>query len=319
MGILPSWFEYEDERINGPLLDADAWNQRLTASGFSGIDIVTREAADDRNHTSSMIISTKQIEPQMSQLNVVVILSENASIGAQALSNNVLGNLKKLGLSVELLSPTYAVSKDACGEMPISGKPVISMLEVESPFVADMSSEDFELLKKILLGGLGGLWVSRSNRTLDPLGDPRFSSTVGLLRTLRNEKLEIQMHELALSSQIDLASTEAADLVTRSVKSIFEAESKQVDAETEIGELNGRLYIPRLFDEPVKNKAIELLGKQPEPELQPFSQQDCTIRLEIGIPGLFDTLRWVHDPVTTKLLSEHDVELEVRASGVSYV
>ncbi|KAI0415269.1 putative polyketide synthase [Xylaria grammica] len=316
-GVLPTWWKSEDERTSGPLLDESEWNRRLKSSNFSGVDIIARDSRDANAHCSSMIATTKPTKPEFSFVNIVLIQAQEASENVQRLSANTLEELTKLGLNVELATLEQATLLDTNGKMLVSGKPVLSLLEAETPFVHALSEANFVMLKRVLTGSLGGLWLSRSNRQLDPSGDPTFCCTVGLLRCLRNEKPDIRMHELALSPELDVSRLEAADLVARSVRAIFEAESLKVEAETEIAEHNGRLYIPRMFDHRDLNKSLDMIGRQPPPELQPIYQTGRPLRLDVSVPGQPNTLCFVDDPPPPVPLGEDEVELEVHANGLN--
>ena len=300
------------------LMDEAEWHRYLIAAGFSGVEIIAKGEPNAHGHCSSMIVTNKQAVPKIRHRNVVIVQTSTASTFVKTLSYNIFEKLTSLGVQAELASLEQAVNEDSYGRMLISGKAIISLLEVEEPFVATMSEQSFGLLKKLLLGGLGGMWLTRSNRQLDPSGEPAFSSTVGLLRTLRNENPEGRLHEVALSSEMDISSSEAANLVVEATRSVFEAESLEVEAETEYAERDGRLYIPRIYDEPHKNKAMDMMGKDSPTELEPFHQEHNPLRLDIGTPGKFETLRFVHDPIALEPLSENEVEIGVHANSLSF-
>ncbi|KAJ8131128.1 hypothetical protein O1611_g2501 [Lasiodiplodia mahajangana] len=318
-GIRPTWWQPEDERTSGPLLDEDEWNRRLRLANFSGIDIVTRDSQDETDRCSSMIVTTKPIEAKHSFTDMVLVQARDASDNVKTLSINIIEKLTRLGLDIELVTLEQATARDVNGKMLISDKHVLSLLEAETPFVYGLSETNFALLKRVLIGSRGGLWVSRSNRQLDPSGDPIFCCTVGLLRCLRSEKPEICMHELALSPGIHADSQEAAEFVVRALKSILEAESLNYEAETEIAEHDGRLYIPRVIDDRDLNKSLEMIGKQPATEMQPFFQPGRPLRLDINSLNRLDTLHFIEDSVPPEPLGENDIELEVHVNGLSFV
>ena len=307
-----------EQDSNGGVLNEAEWNRHLVASGFTGVDMVTRGPEDGKGHCPSMMVTSKQALPKLRHSNVVIVQEQSPSMYMKTLSFHIFEKLKGLGLNVELVSLEQAVAEDSYGRMLIAGKALVSLLEAESPLIATMSEENYDLLQKLLLGSTGGLWITRSNRQLDPLGDPTFSSTVGLLRTLRNENPEGRLHEIALSSKADISSAETADLIIRATKTIFEADSLQVEPETEYGELDGNLFIPRIYDEPHKNTAMDMMGKESPTELELFYQENNPLRLDIGLPGKFDTLRFVHDPSLLEPLDDDEVEIEVYASGLSF-
>lgn len=294
------------------------WNRHLIAAGLTGIEIVTKATGGNDDQCSSMVVTSKQAISKMNHSSVVIVQDQNASLFVKTLSFNVSEKLTSLGLAVEVVSLEQAVAEDSYGRMLITGKAIISLLEADVPLVATLSEQEFGLLKNLLLGGMGGMWITRSNRQLDPSGDPAFSSTVGLIRTLRNENPEGRLHELAFSSKMDISSAEAASLIVRATKSVFEADSLQVEAETEYGELDGCLHIPRIYDEPYKNRALDMMGKESPTELESFHQDDNPLRLDIGTPGKFDTLRFVHDPLALEQLGNDEVEIEVHANGLSF-
>jgi hypothetical protein len=103
------------------------------------------------------------------------------------------------------------------------------------------------------------------------------------------------------------------------VRSIFEADSLKVEAETEIAEHNGLLYIPRIFDDRNLNRSLDMIGRQPPAELQPFYQPNRPLRLDISAPGNLNTLCFVQDPLLSEPLGDNDIELEVHANGLNSV
>ena len=245
MDAAPSWSSPNDKRDNGSLLNDASWKERLAAIESSNIDFMVQDTKDESNNISSMIVASKKAMPELRFKEVLVIKALDVSEATETFCDNIVTFISALGLLVQAVSLKDATTENADGKMLISGKSVISLLEAQTPFVltlseiSDQAKDDFTLLQKLLLGSLGGLWVGRGGRQIDPLGNPLFSTTNGLLRTIRNEKPEIMMHELNLSSIIQLDSLGAAGLGVRSLKSIFEADSLGITAETELSELNG--------------------------------------------------------------------------------
>ena len=248
---------------------------------------------------------------------VVLIDTPNPSEAASAMSSNVKRKLEELGLVVEHATLASAATADASGKLFVSKKAVVSLVEAENPLVSDMSQTDFCSLKNILLHCSGGLWISRGGRQVDPLGDPAFCATTGLLRVFRGEKPDIRLHELNFSSQMEVSSEAAADLVARVLKSI--CNDDLLCLESEFAEIDGRLHIPRLFDEPHKNHSLQTLGSQPLPEMQPLHQPNRPLQLNIGVPGMLDTLRFIDDPRPLESLAEHEVEIEVLANSMNFL
>ena len=239
---------------------------------------------------------------------VVLINPSNPSEAVSAMASNVEQKFGELGITVEHAT---------LGKAATSKKFVISLLEAENPLISDISETDFKNLKKALLQSAGGVWISRGGRQVDPQGNPSFCAITGLLRVLRCEKPDTRYHELNFSSKTDISSGAAADIVARILKSLCNDEL--LNLESEWSELNGHIYIPRLFDEPHKNHSLQTIGSQPLPELELFCQANRPLQLDIGVPGMLDTLRFIDDPRPLDSLAEDEVEIEVSANAINFL
>ena len=316
-GVRPSWWLAEDGRVGQPMINETEWNRHL-ASGFSGLDLVIRDNDDLRSHCASFMVTTKpSASRKLPFTHVVVLNAADLSAESTKLSDNVVSKLKKLGVEVESTTLKEATTPDANGKVLVSGKAVLSLLEVERPLIADISKEDFDSVKKVLLSCRGGLWVSRAGIQVDTSSDPMFCATNGLLRTIRTEKPDSPMFQLDLSTKAQLSSSHMADLIIRSFKSESEAESPNI--ESEVCERHGRLYISRLYDEKPMNHALHVRGRQPPPEPQSLVQPGRPLRLAIGTPGMLDTMHFIDDEGLSGNLGENDVEIEVKANGVNFM
>ena len=317
MGARPSWWLANDGRVGQPLVKENEWRKHI-AENFNGPDLVARDEKDPSNHCAAFMVATKQSAARELPFDsVVVINAVDMSAESTTLCDKVTEKLKHLGLHTEKATLKDAVASDADGKMLISDKAVLCLLEAEKPFTADMSSTDFDDLKKLLLGSKRGLWVSRGGIQVDPSSDPSFCATDGLLRTIRSEKPDAPIFQLDLSTQAQLQSSSVANLIVKNFKSEQEAESPLI--ESEVCERDGRLYIARLYDEKPMNHALHLHGQQPAPEQQPLSQPGRPLRLSIGTPGMLDTIHWIDDDAGLAPLGENEVEVEVKANGVNFM
>ena len=316
-GTLPNWWPSEDDAVTSPVISESAWDEKLRALDFSGLDIALKDAPDGISHKSSMMITSKPKTIIIPFEKVVLISPNNPSETAVAMSANVGKKLEEMGLVVEHATLESAANHDSHGKPFVHKKPMVSLLEVEAPLVANLSKTEFDALQKVLLSCSGGLWVSRGGRQVDPSGDPAFCAITGLLRTFRGEKPDQRVLELDFSSKMDISSDKAANIVGKVLRSVCNDDLLQL--ESEFSELDGRLYVPRLFDEPHKNHSLQTIGHQRLPELQPFVQPNRPLKLDIGVPGMLDTLRFIDDPLPLGELGENEVEMEVVANSMNFL
>ena len=317
-GTLPSWWSFDDGREDGPLVDEAKWARHLEAVGFTGLDIVIKDTQDVCAHSSSMMVSRKRKDIKIPFKKIVIVDPVEKSEAATSLSANVAKAISDMGIEVAQADLPSAVAVDsATGKPLVADTHVISLVEAEKPFLADISESEFNHMKDLLLKSAGGLWVSRGGRQVDPAGDPAFCAISGLLRVTRGEKPDIRMMELDFSTQMSIANEAAAQLVGRVIKSLCNDDLLQL--ESEFSELDGRLLVPRLIDEKHKNHSLQTLGMRPTPERQPFFQPGRPLKLDIGTPGMLDTLHFVDDDDALEPLAENDVEIEVLANSMNFL
>ena len=309
----------KQHRVNlGPIIDEDEWNRQLLASNFSGTEIITRDSQDKATYCSSMMVTTKPGQPELAFKDLVMVTYTEASPDAQVLAQNLTKAIEDLGLSIQTATLEEATAEDADGNMLVSGKLVLTLLDIETPLVSRMTETEFSQIQKLLLFCSGGMWISRSNRAVDPAGDPEYSASVGLLRTLRNEKPEIRTHELSLSSELHISDPEVITKIMRPLQLILQAGSMGRESETETAEIDDFYYIPRLIDHKPKNRSLDEINHRPPPNAERLSEVPHPLKLDIGTPGILDTLRFVRDPLPLAKLGDNDVEIEVHANGMNF-
>ena len=260
----------------------------------------------------AMVVAKKLSDPRLAVEKLVIALPDEVSPDLEAFIAALQQRLNDDDLDVET-----ALWSDLPTTM--EGKAVISLVEAEKPVIFDLNNERFAKIKSFFTNGSkGGVWLTRGNAYLDGGGDPAYDASTGLIRVMRNEKQESKFTQLALSHQLPLARQLAVDLVVTSFRDVFEADSLDKVAETELGELDGLPYIPRLYDEPLHNRRLDLLGKLRPAEPTRLLEQGRHRRLEIGDLTDLKSLRFV-DIDQHDLTIEHDddVIIDLQAHGVS--
>lgn len=282
----------------------------LRTNGFRDLPVVLPFDKESRSGPSTMLLA-KGCTPKRSNSDVVIALPKVVSADLHGFVSSLVQQLRIEGVNSE-------VHQWEALPASLAGKAIISLLEIDEPFIYDLDEERFVQIQRFFANGsAGGLWVTRGNMYLDPSGDPRYHATTGLIRCMRNEKHESKFTELALSHRRPLNRSFAVDLAVSVFKDVFEAESMDATAETEVGELDEVPYIVRLYDEPLKNRRLNLAGSSPSPESVPLLQSDRQLRLEVGDPESLESLRFVHgSAVEVTIQDDDDVIIDLKAHGV---
>lgn len=260
---------------------------------------------------STMVVAKKPSTPTLSVKNAIIALPDETTSDVAEFVSSIQRRLEEYKVNVKIQQ--WSEIADS-----VEGSAVISLLEVNQPLIYDMDAELFYKIQRFFSNNSkGGIWMIRGNMHIDPSGDPRHHASSGLLRCMRNEKHESKFTELALDHTLPLNRKTAVDLVIESFRDVFESDSLDKTAETEIAENHGIPYIARLYDEPLKNRKLDLNGKLPPPELSPIKNDSSPRRLDIGNPKNISSLRFIHNGTTypAELLPD-DVVVDLQAHGV---
>ena len=183
----------------------------------------------------------------------------------------------------------------------IENKVVISLLEIERGFLDSLSEIDFTSLRGIIFNAKRLLWLTYGD-------DPVYNMIDGLARVVRGEFANTRFDVLHLSKATGL--DHGASLAGR----ILIANSR----DAEFRESNGAIKVSRISLDHEQNKAIDR-HLNDWTVIMPLREHNGPLRLTIGRPGLLDTLHLIPDDRWDgKPLSEHEVEIEVKASGLNF-
>lgn len=306
-GTLPGWWLSEDGRVGGPLMSESKWDTKLREVGFSGVDYAVRDAEEDElARAMSVLVSTKPLETALIQSNIMIVVQPDSSV-QQAAASVLCDLLLAAGIQSTTVHLHEAISQ-------ATDYPVISLCEVDSMLLYDVSSSAFEDVKAITTAASWMLWVTASPIPHDP--NQRVVS--GLLRCAAAEAGNAHHHELHLSGSVQGRVDQAMALVCQAFTNNPPRETSEQD-EHEMIESEGLVAIPRYVDLKAANDRLEKLGKKPKPELQPLIQAGRPLTLTVGSPGMLDSLYYVDDDSSNGPLPSDFVEIEVKANGLNFV
>ena len=305
-GTLPGWWAGEEsDRQKGPTLTEQEWIPLLKKTGFSGLNASVWDSPLEATHQGSMMVATAVGDhKQRASLDVLLICDETTP----ALL------LDRLTAGFDQCHANTAIA--TLSEANPSGKLCVVMSEITNPFLSDPTSEQFDAMKKIFTTAKGILWVTCGAQT--PSSMPASNLVSGFARTVRSEYGGTKIVVMDLDAQETLGAL-TADLIFSLFLCHFGQITHTVDnLDVEYSQKKGKLMIPRLIENRGINDIVHSNTSDRVPELQLFHQDNRPLVLEIGTPGLLDTLHFVHDQRVMEPLPDDTVEIQVIATGFNF-
>ncbi|KAL8671106.1 MAG: hypothetical protein Q9168_004388 [Polycauliona sp. 1 TL-2023] len=282
MGVLPGWWLGEaDGRLTEPYVNAERWIEELRGAGFDENPSVVHDG-----HLLNYIIARPSGTTMPKR--VTVLQAGEASPRTEAVVRSLSGE-------------GYELDFCTLAETPIAGQDIISLLDIELPFLASATEARFVALRDFVTRcqGSGLLWITKVAQI--ECKDPDYAMVLGLARSLRNE---LSMH----FATCELESFEEADSLAAMMKVLGEFSLRACDLDKnpdlEYVYSNGSVQISRVY--PIK---VSKLLEAPKQDCQPK-------KLAIDRPGILQSLNWRQTAV--EALGGDDVAIEVRAVGLNF-
>ncbi|PFH62219.1 hypothetical protein XA68_14498 [Ophiocordyceps unilateralis] len=313
------WLSSEEWRRLSPLLTAPRWDEVLRDTGlFSGSELTLRDYESSESHFSSIIVSAAVGgEYRAGNNHGLVFLVDRESEDQQALAASV-GERHPGGFQVRYLDELVAGQWETC-----SDETVVSLVEVGRSLLALPSEAEFKGLQRLIRGTEKLLWVTSLADD-----DPRGALATGLMRSLRAEEPDKRLVSLVVES--GCAPGGEAGHVAGVVRACF---GGGASAELEFVVRDGLLAVGRLEQEAALERE-RVARIRPEPRLEtwraPATSGDDddddddedgrapALALEVGTPGMLDTLRFAADSEAETELGPDEVEVEAEAWPVSF-
>lgn len=285
------WLGEADGRLDQPVVSVSRWEEDLKAAGFTGLDATVYDD-EEPYRQCVVIVSKKEKNVAITQKSKVTILSEDSE-----------GEVAR-ALAEFFLTRDWEVTGCRLGDDFPKDQDIISCLDLETNFFENISEEKFTAFKELLrsMGSNRLLWLTKGAQV--KCRDPRSAQSLGVIRTIRSE-LALQFHTL----EIGCNEPRFNSLVESVFNKIREQEDRDnLESDKEFVVDNGVISVGRyhpfsLVDE-VRMKSNE-------------SHNRTMKSLEIGKPGILETLAWKTKPIPEILLRNY-VEVEVSVVGVNF-
>ncbi|KAF2464560.1 reducing type I polyketide synthase [Lindgomyces ingoldianus] len=309
-GLLPGWWLSEEEdRVNGPCVGVERWDQLLRKTGFSGVDVDIPDFLNDSCHEFSIMLSTAvQPEEDASADNsdVILILGED-TVAHFGLAKELRGALEAHGtsrcaiLSLEQAATYSALAQSFC----------IFLTDLDRSFLANLNPSTFHQLQQMITQTRKLLWVSASE---SKASNPESSMLEGFSRVLHSEFSALQLSILALDGAVKNNSSHVRAIM-KIVKELLRLGNS--DWEPEYVVQNDIIHTRRLVDDKSLTAHINVSHQPTQTQRQPFGS-GLPLMMNIGTPGLLDTLEFIEDPDYQKPLGTNDIEIVVKATGINF-
>lgn len=234
-------------------------------------------------------------------------------LGSKSTPSSWVANLK-LAMS-EIIQGEITV--EPLGSLDPSGRICIYLGDIEQSILKNPSQEEFEAIKNLCVKSKGLIWVTRGGvmdcQNLDA------SLVQGFLRTLRIEYAGKRAINLDLDPDTDPYSETSIRTIAAIFKKAFDDSQKGVHLDFEYAERNGVVNVPRFYKDVERNNLYFPDPAQPQaPKPGPFFQEGRPLRLQVGVPGLLDTLSFCDDLDALRDLPNGFIEIEPKVFGVNF-
>lgn len=334
-GNLPGWWLSSEEwRKHSPLLGEEQWRQVLVRNGFSDLQASSPDFSDRLEEATRVLIATA-VEPGRPPTTdvrrnglidnanngikngllhppqrIAILRSHTLSVAENAMVQALEAALTELGVDTHLLS------LDNMRETSLRGIPVISFMELEKPWLQDITEADFAWLKQLVHTSGGIIWVTGGAGSTRP----DLSLFQGLARSLRAEDESRRYVAVDFSHPPVLDADAAAAMIVKVYTQSFVEKRKPSDSE--FVEKDGMLWIKRLVQDQKKNEHVAERTRRivPVPKVQDIrDQQDQRpLKLQARTIGTIDSLVFTDDQFHDESLTPGQVEIEVKAVGLNF-
>ncbi|GIJ99437.1 type I iterative polyketide synthase [Aspergillus viridinutans] len=306
-GLFEGWWRgLEPYRQKNPCADSGQWERHLKEAGFSGCDVVIDDYTHEDCQEASLILSTAVHDASTVENSPTIsIIIDPANYAQVELGAELEAQLRRVGFANITQTPVehFLKGEDHTNSLDIT------LLEGYSPYLYDINEQEFKRLQSLLASTRNLIWVNGGGGH-QPC--PKYRLVDGLFRVLREENHRTRLTILSLEQK---ASTKHQ--AQQIVKLAHSALTQESGIETDYIELDGMLHVGRLIRATLVNHAISAKKLPQRRALRPFGA-DPRLRLEIGSPGLLNTLHFVEDTSHQKPLGPTEFEVQVKSVGLNF-
>ena len=305
LGTFPGyWNGHNDGRLDSPFVGSKGWQQLLTVSGFSGIDISLDDHEQPYTLTSVMVSTAVEPEPAITRQP-----SQRPSIYL------VYGDfIHPLGRALEKAlsdgaQPIYVRLSEAPRIISPNSR-IISLIDISNYALSKCPEKKFEDMKSLISRAFSVLWVYAGN----PIEGfrPESGVSVGFLRSLVIDLPHVKIASLGLEKSFPSRLSAVAKVVIEREHSLQNVELGAV-YDHEYVLYNGTIHISRLEPEEWLNtRHTEMESEQINTNRGALDSLEA-VSLAFEKPGDVTTAYWSDNQNFSAPLQDDWVEVKVKA------
>ncbi|KAF5620208.1 polyketide synthase [Fusarium sp. NRRL 52700] len=247
--------------------------------------------------------------PGTAARNVFIVRADNASATVIELGHAISEMLsEQVGISHVASIKFHELDTTEISDVDIC----ISLLEMESEFLATMNPQDMKRLRFITSTTTNLLWITSANM-LGPTPDPNLTLSNGLSRALMLEQPALRFCILDVGSLVDLDTKLVCSSVTKALGHVHDKD------DCEFIQKDGLLHISRYCPDIELNSLFRRrLGLHAGRDLEPMASSHPA-RLSIDRIGAMDSLffQTLSEPTAHAALDPGYVDVDVRAVSLN--
>ncbi|KAL8812972.1 MAG: hypothetical protein Q9200_000633 [Gallowayella weberi] len=316
-GTLPGWWlgAAGDGRVDSPLLSVEEWDATLKANGFSGTDLWLPDYPIDQGQQYSAIVSTAvnaDRQYQLPSLELIYIGRLDWDSDIPGVNGHLFA--REIARHFGVIAKDLDVHETTLKDVKPKDTVYIVLLEMVQPFLSTCDETEFEQIKSLFSLAKGIIWVTTGGAM--ECQKPLNAVITGLARSTRSENRSTRLTTV----DFDLAQESPESMASKLLKLVACAFAECNDAanmEFEYAVRDGRILIPRLVVDENLNETLGAGHDNQAPRMERFFQDDRTLALRIGTPGLIETMAWADEPLI-QTLADDEIRVELRYGAINF-
>ncbi|KAF2491841.1 putative polyketide synthase [Lophium mytilinum] len=270
-----------------------SWNATETKLKLHPLCLYTEDSSKEATQ-NALFLATNPTTEQRDGDPIYVLQAKSKTARAAQICDAVVDGLTSKGLEAQFVEWTSSLAD-------MKGKRLVSLLQLEEPLRADISAEDYDILKSVVLQNPQLLWVSIGE-------DPVMDASLGYLRVLKNENLNLDIRYLRLENKTD----RSPDALAKAIAKI----ATVPNGDREFVEMDGHLCINRWVPDEGMSRMILSDQTAGSPEYMAMGETKTGLELNHGSLDQPDTFFFTTDTNASSELAANEVAVEVKAVAI---